>query len=352
MQAGRGIAALLIVVQHVAYNVGNSPRYWHRQDIFRALAGTALGVEFFFVLSGIVIWMAHHQDFGRPASVASFAWKRIRRIYPLYWIVFVPWMALVFHTFPHYDPESHNAVDYISNMLLLHLRSAHTDMAIAWTLFHEILFYLVFACLILSQRLGIAVFAVWLAGAVWSPWATPSPMAEFYFSPVHMLFALGMGVAWLLSRQAFRMPRTLFASGCILFLISMVLAWPFGDGTTWVRLLAGFASAVGLAGAMELERQGRLRVPAPLAFLGDASFAIYLANYPVLAIAAPGVFHAAMRFHVPLAPCMLLLFLVGTTAGCCLHVFVEKPLLRWMGGFGRPAMASYDARLPLTTSAQ
>ncbi len=59
LQAGRGIAALLVVVHHAAYFAGVPDQLWRRMDIFARLQGLRLGVEFFFVLSGIVILMAH-----------------------------------------------------------------------------------------------------------------------------------------------------------------------------------------------------------------------------------------------------------------------------------------------------
>ena len=48
--------------------------------------GTALGVQMFFVISGIVIFRAHRKDFNEPEKASVFYWKRFRRVYPLYWI--------------------------------------------------------------------------------------------------------------------------------------------------------------------------------------------------------------------------------------------------------------------------
>ena len=74
LQAGRGIAAILVVIFHTASFVGGNSKYWHREWLARGLAGLALGVEYFFVLSGAVILLAHMDDIGRPATLPSYLW--------------------------------------------------------------------------------------------------------------------------------------------------------------------------------------------------------------------------------------------------------------------------------------
>src|SRR5580698_4161777 len=87
LQAGRGIAALMVVLFHtIIFFAGDS---WDRYSLHLAFrtAGLALGVEYFFVLSGAVILLAHRDDIGHIATVPSYLWKRFRRVYPIYWIV-------------------------------------------------------------------------------------------------------------------------------------------------------------------------------------------------------------------------------------------------------------------------
>ena len=86
LQAARGIAAVLVAICHSAAFIGEEPGLWHRVPIYVWLRGTALGVQLFFVISGIVIYRAHRKDFDQPSKVGLFCWKRFRRIYPLYWI--------------------------------------------------------------------------------------------------------------------------------------------------------------------------------------------------------------------------------------------------------------------------
>jgi peptidoglycan/LPS O-acetylase OafA/YrhL len=52
------------------------------------------GVDFFFILSGVVIFMAHSNDLSKPSRIRPFLWKRFRRIYPIYWIMLIPTIAI------------------------------------------------------------------------------------------------------------------------------------------------------------------------------------------------------------------------------------------------------------------
>jgi peptidoglycan/LPS O-acetylase OafA/YrhL len=72
LQAGRAIAALLVVLHHVSSFIGTEPHLWIHPRIGRWLAGPSLGIAFFFVLSGTVILTAHWNDIGNPASLRSY----------------------------------------------------------------------------------------------------------------------------------------------------------------------------------------------------------------------------------------------------------------------------------------
>ncbi len=138
------MAALLVVLHHVSSFVGGEPRLWVHPAIDRWFAGTSLGVSFFFVLSGIVILTAHWNDFGHPASLRSYLRKRFQRIYPIYWIILVPVLCgQLSHTDPLF-PFHRDPYVVLSSILLVHIHSNETNLVVAWSLFHEIVFYVIF----------------------------------------------------------------------------------------------------------------------------------------------------------------------------------------------------------------
>ena len=177
----------------------------------------------------------------------------------------------------------------LDSVLLLHLFGHNAVvLTVSWTLFHEVMFYGVFAVLVLNRTLGAVVMACWMAGSVVSLFAGPSmpePLS-FYFSPMHLLFGMGIGAAWSVGRRPTPLPATVALIGAALF---------FGAGADevwagWLPaalrgLVYGIGSTLLLLGALGLERSGRIRVPRALVFLGDASYSVYLVHFVALSLA-------------------------------------------------------------------
>jgi exopolysaccharide production protein ExoZ len=329
LQAARGIAVLLVVICHSAELLGEDPELWHRTPIYLWFRGGALGVQMFFVISGLVIFQAHRQDFDRPRKAGAFCWRRFRRIYPLYWIFLS--MTLWKHravSDPYASyPDIRSII--VSSYLLIHLGSYHTILAQAWTLFDEIQFYLVFALCILNRRVGLAVLALWLA-ASFLFLAHPSPFWLVVLSPYHLLFGLGILAALALESEK-RIPAGLiFWLGVVVFAGALVVAGPFDRGVL-VRLTAGVGAACILLGAALLERHSRLTIPRWLALLGDASYSIYLIHLMAISAVARFAYAHWRHLSIPISGWMLLFILLGVGVGVVTHYAVERPLLRALG---------------------
>jgi exopolysaccharide production protein ExoZ len=330
LQVGRAIAALLVVLHHVSSFVGGEPHLWVHPAIGQWFAGTSLGVSFFFVLSGIVILTAHWKDIGNPGKVLPYLGKRFRRIYPIYWVV----LALVLcgqlrHVDPGF-PFHRDPYVILSSILLVHIHSSETNLVVAWTLFHEIAFYAVFALALLHKRIGTCLIALWLAASLFSFHSRGSVYDWSFFASIHILFAFGMAAAWILRQKRVPLPGLLLIAGSFLFFGVIAYTGSLGYISEGTYLASGFGSMLALLGASELERLERLHVPQFLIFLGDASYAIYLLHYPVISHLAPICFRLDAHLHLPIALWMLLLIAIGTAAGCLLHVAVERPLLDWL----------------------
>jgi peptidoglycan/LPS O-acetylase OafA/YrhL len=334
LQAGRGIAAVLVVVHHAAAFLD---LVWGRPEIFRRFQGPRLGVAFFFVLSGIVILTAHRRDIGHPSSVPSYLWKRFRRIYPIYWVVLIATLLVQHSNHTAEIVAQRQPLVVLSAMFLVPIRPEHI-LPVSWTLYHEALFYLLFAVVLLNRRIGYALLAVWMIAAAFH--FAGAEVDRSAFSGMHLLFGMGMAASWLLYKDKVPLPGLLLSIGSLLFGAVVVLQG-FLTIPGWAPLLAGFGCMLALLGAAKLETQGKLSVAPWLAFLGDASYSIYLVHWGVMSKAAT-IFHS--RIHLPAACLMTLLIVIGVVSGCLLHVFVERPLLAWLGRLGksvppRPATA-------------
>jgi len=343
LQLGRAIAAVLVVLHHNGGGIFALEHYWGHDPLRGFFEFGSAGVEFFFVLSGFIIFHVHWRDLGQPARFLAYARKRFLRIYPIYWLVLIP-LALVYLRNPAAGPD--HALDpalLYSSFLLVHFNYdyAFSILPVAWTLYHEILFYAVFSALIFNRRLGLALLAAWLAGSLVMIDPTVVPhfdqvllwMALYYFAPLHLLFAMGMAVCWLIHRGRVPAPWLCTIGGSLLFLAA-------GLEYDYLRLLMpnvrtllyGLGSALALAGAVELERQGRVAVPRFAQLAGDASYSIYLVHLPALSALAKLLSRPGIREHLPLAVAYALLPALAVGAGILLHLWVEKPLLARLNG--------------------
>jgi peptidoglycan/LPS O-acetylase OafA/YrhL len=345
LQLGRAIAAVLVVLHHNGGSIFALERYWGHDPLRGFFDFGSAGVEFFFVLSGFIIFHVHWRDLGQPGRFLAYARKRFLRIYPIYWLVLIP-LALVYLRNPAAGPD--RALDpalLYSSFLLVHFNYdyAFSILPVAWTLYHEILFYAVFALLIFSRRLGLALLALWLAGSLVmiDPAVVPhfEPvllwMALYYFAPLHLLFAMGMVVCWLIHRGRVAAPWFCTIGGALLFLAAGLESDYLELLTPNVRsLVYGLGSAVALAGAVELERQGRVAVPRFAQLAGDASYSIYLLHLPALSLLAKLLGRPGL--HLPLGLAYLLVPTLAVGAGILLHLWVEKPLLARLNGWFSP----------------
>jgi|GEM_PF-6154770 len=316
----------MVVVCHAAFFVGYDPSLWHQTALFLWLHGANLGVQLFFVLSGMVIFSAHRTDIGHPTKLRAFLWKRFRRIYPLYWIFFLA--TVLWHHSVSSSSDSYQRDPWViaSGAVLFHLFSTETNMVVAWTLFDEVMFYLCFSTLLINKRLGAMILAAWVSASFFFLFHSGSYWPVF-FAPDHILFALGMLVAWLLEKGSILQPRVVLFTGVTIFFICVVILGHLTNGTT-VRLFAGLGAACGLLGAVNLERRGEWLMPSWIVLLGDASYSIYLAHFMVVSTIAHFVFRHVHYLHVPNLVWMAALVFSGVGAGLLTYILIERPLLR------------------------
>lgn len=342
IQAGRGVAALLVVLVHNSVSIFALPKYWDLKPFGPIFDFGHAGVNFFFVLSGFIILHVHQDDLGRPGNVASYVGKRLRRIYPFYWLVLAAILPAFFlwQTFGKGYERDLGVI--ASSFLLVHFSSTNTVLPAAWTLYHEMLFYAVFALMILTRRLGLAVFCVWMACCAYRllSGGTAFPV-EFYASPLNLLFAMGMACAWTIRKTRIRLPVFLAVAGAAFF-TACGLEEVFVDALNqeWRDLLYGLGSASAILGLVELDRSGLVRVPGWFKLTGDASYAIYLVHFPLLSLLAKAFAVSGARERLPAGVSYVLMACLVVFAGIAAHLFIERPMLRALGaGRTRPAGA-------------
>ncbi|TCJ39575.1 acyltransferase [Parafrankia sp. BMG5.11] len=274
LQAGRAIAALLVVLFHCTVSISH-PKYWGQPVFNNVFEFGSLGVEFFFVLSGFIILWAHRDDIGHPQALVRYAYRRMARVYPPYWIASI----FVILAMTYIPQAASGGVPEIASLIesFALFGDPHSSiLAVGWTLFHEMLFYACFGVTIVSKRWGVALLVAWALLIFVSPW-------EYYvFSPLNLLFMMGMAAAWTLDRRSVPWPISIFAAGLMVFGVSAAIL-PVG----YLRsLICGAGAMLLILGAAELERSGRVSTPNWLKFLGDASYSIYLVHFVIISLVA------------------------------------------------------------------
>lgn len=328
IEAGRGLAAVLVVLAH-ATSIMAEPRFYDRLVWDGMLLRGGAGVDFFFVLSGFIIAWAHFDDIGQPGRLGRYALKRFLRIYPSYWCVLLP-LSLLYALFPSAgEPSQHDPINFVFSVTLLPYPE-HPILGVAWTLVYEVFFYFVFGCLIWCGRRAATLLLLWgglvlFAQAFQSlpfPWSVP-------LNAVSLEFLCGIGAAHLLRHHRVRAPIPLAVSGIFLFVGVMVLMPLLSAYDLLIRGAFGLSASAAIVGIVECERRFSLGVPRPLRILGAASYAIYLVhgvalsfNIQILRRFAPGT--------LPLFVPLVVLVIGGVTAGIAFHYVVELPLSSYL----------------------
>ena len=335
VEAGRGIAALLVVLYHAALHVeGDVPG----SSVLSGLPhfGHA-GVDFFFVLSGFIISFVHRKDLGRPARLGHYLERRFTRVFPFYWLVLA---FLLLDTWLLHRAQFPAAGEILSNVFLLP-QTQEQIVGGAWTLVFEIMFYLVFAIAICSRWLGGLVLCAWVSlVAIGIAVSTPFRGAALNVaaSPFCLEFFLGMCAAAILSRRTVPLSGLLLLAGLSGFAtagICEVTGLLSGFGTT-ARVAYGTCAFAVILSLVERERSGVLKIPRFLAVLGRASYSVYLVH-----LIGIGITFKFLSMAIRLTPSWSLLIwallcAAGLAAGILASIWVEQPAIRlarkWLVG--------------------
>lgn len=290
IQALRGLAVLGVVL-------------FHTLAIERKYAGDSwlpgffgfgeLGVDLFFVISGFIMVTITHSRFAGAGDFARFLYSRVTRIYPTYWFYFFLLLPVVLVRPEWVNASQGHQVDIISSFLLLPSEQLPI-LLVAWSLIHELWFYLVFALLLLvvsRQRLLFALLLWALVVAAANVLANPmtlSPGLRIALHPLTLEFIFG-ALAALAVRAGFgtAMRPALLRLGGLVAICAAVLAYLSGypkDHLLIRALLFGSSYAAILLCCVALERRGALAAPRFLRWLGDASYTVYLSHVLVISV--------------------------------------------------------------------
>ena len=311
------------------------------------LPGGFVGVDVFFVISGFLITSLIHEDCERGRfSLARFYQRRAARLFPAFFTVAVPTLALAWWTYVPQDVVTSGeslvaaslSVANIRFMLQGHYFQAQTDAQPYlhyWSLSVEEQFYLLFPTVFLYLRLrarraqaGVLAGLGLLSLAACLVTTRLDPARAFYELPQRVWELLAGCVLALRVHAGAQRPRPAWWNGLAALGLLMVLAAFFviEEGP----LFPGPAALLPVLGTLLV--LGPHRAPGgpveawlargPLVYVGRLSYSLYLWHWPVIAFVGYNLPEWPKAARLALEVLLSLLL-----AAACFHL-VEAPARR------------------------
>jgi peptidoglycan/LPS O-acetylase OafA/YrhL len=327
VQILRGIAVLLVVLYHLGASGFDSG---------------FLGVDVFFVISGYLMAVMY-----TPSDKAAFFAKRARRLLPAYLaVVVLTLIAAIFVTTPadfaQVSNQSLFAAFFASNIGFWMENSyfdkeAFKPLLHLWSLGVEIQFYLLVPFLYWAFARARVTYPLILAASALLCFYVVgvSPKTAFFWLPLRLWqFLIGFGVAMFVYKgEDGKNPLTLLGAASIVAIIGI----PFlaVDGQTngfrsghpgLVALLISVATATVLAFGVP-ERLKSNPISDRLERLGDYSYSIYLAHFPLIVLFLYEPFSGTVLEASSLGQTAALTLMIVCASALLFHL-VEQPFRR------------------------
>jgi exopolysaccharide production protein ExoZ len=325
IEVGRGIAAIFVVCYHATGTVG-ATKYFGSIPLGGVFSFGYAGVDFFFVLSGFIIFYSTEKKHGNNSAILSYLTQRLVRIYPIYWFVGLLLLPLAF-MWGHHISAANATMD-----LLLIPRPGSPFVPVAWTLSHEMLFYLSFILFFINPTFAWVYFLSWGMGVALYNLLdidASSNFLRFYFRDHNLEFLLGLLVAKLSGRGGLVLimaPRVaLFGAFAFvgIGLNEALVNVGVSSRNTHYHLLYGICAALMICGLIHIRSNESCFWTRWGGFFGKASYSIYLVHFSVLS----GVIKLLVLLGVSTWLAFILLVVVAVLAGSLLYKYVEAPLL-------------------------
>ena len=287
IQLLRGFAATLVVCDHTASGLADTSALGHQAFRFTPLlfAGNG-GVDLFFVISGFVIVWTTQGKWWQDHAWRVFLGRRVRRIFPLYWIIITAKLAVMMslpHLFRATRPTDWNiAASYLLVPTWAPQGPIGLILASGWTLCFEMAFYYICATCLALRRPPMRFVApllvvIALIGICRTPqWGAAGALID----PMLLEFVAGMAIAELTLAGMVRKDRWLLVAvlgfGVVLFLATGLL--PDAISYNYRTLTWGIPAALIVYAVVGLEFSVNFKRLTTMLVVGDASYSIYLTH--------------------------------------------------------------------------
>ena len=340
IQVFRGLAAIGVLLCHCDMIL---EEMFSQQFLSNIFSFGGAGVDFFFVLSGFIIFYIHAKDIEQPTKVKAFAIKRIIRVYPLYWLVLG--LKIASSWLSSYDPalKTRTAIEFIKAITLFPQDKtliASGFLGVSWTLSFEVFFYFMFGlAIVFPRKIILPIVGLWLSISLANligivPLDPSSLLDSFWFSQLNLEFALGCLAAHLLQRYQFSHGSFILSFG--LFLLSISIAIDIYASTrnlpspTEHVIFYGIPFWVLIIGGVTLESEKTIHIAPIFSAIGNASYSIYLMHgffisnlAKLISKYSPSILNNSVLFYFTGVLCSAISMLLCYGVYC----YIEQPML-------------------------
>jgi exopolysaccharide production protein ExoZ len=290
LQIGRALAAASVVLLHSIHEadryypryVAENPAFTSNPDGGFSLLGA--GVDIFFVISGVVMVLSSQRS---TESTGTFLYRRAARIFPLWWILTLIYIALLIVAPSLFKISYFDPAYSICSMLLIPCigpdEKAIPLIYAGWTLTYELVFYGLFALSLLVagriKKMMTCILLVLLWHSLHYTFLATIPAIFYSTDNIVLEFIFGVLLAhyWLTFGLAKRAGFPLIAIGIALLLASkstLMIDLPrfIQWGVPALSIVAGLIS-------LNQPRTDQRPTFQILVCLGAASYSLYLFHF-------------------------------------------------------------------------
>jgi len=321
VQISRAVAILFVLLGHVNILFYNHFKYdWFNMGQWERTGG----VDFFFIVTGFMIYYLYHKHAGVPGKTKEFILKRIIRIYPVYWLCTLILIAVPL-LFPS-KVEGYSWEIIIKSIIIL---PPIPILDSAWSLCHVMFFYLLFSAFLFRPKIFKPIIFLWIVATILIELkVVPFPEDSFIFSFSSLEIIFGCLVAYLTLNFTFKHSTLLISIGLLGYLavwINNIYNFIYLHGPTFFCLF----SMILMLGISEKDKKQR-KVPKVLSFLGDASYSIYIAHGSLLHLYLFLLVKIHLVGSIGYFFSMSIVILLTIITSCIVYKVIEKPMSKYL----------------------
>lgn len=355
----RGLAAWLVVLFH-SLAILRSALPGLPTAVVNVIGHGYLAVDFFFVLSGFIIFINYHDKFFSNFfhNARFFYWNRISRIYPMHVFMLLAYLLLALGfmvaSASKTLPPAYTAGAFWQSLLLLQVwgGSASTWNVPSWSISAEWFVYLLFpftaflfekyirklaAHLLLAMCILVIVYAVYTLLDIES-----LGMAIAQMALVRAFFEFSLGViagSLFVRHHAFLMRMRVLAAALTMLIC---IAWYFFDLPNTAVVPLTFFLLVSFL-SIDTSLITRALSNKLLVYLGEISYSTYMVHYFVYDVFKAGWVHEAQQVSLG---ALLVSFLVVLLLSMLTHRCIEIPAQQSLrAGFSKKFRSSAGFRI-------